>query len=147
MRFERSGLSSSTARIGAIAASGAVMTLLALGFLAPASHGQVRPEPSAERGLALAQRLCTNCHVIEGNSQATVPAGVPTFRGIANRQGQTGERIRDIIMRPHTPMPSISLSNEEIVDIVLYLETLRTDPAIPPLIDKGSTKPLYPKAG
>ena len=90
-------------------------------------------EPSAERGHELAGRLCSNCHLVEGQKDAVVPAGIPTMRGIANQPGQTGQRIMDTLIQPHTPMPELRLTIDEIRDVITYLETLRTDKSGPPL--------------
>jgi hypothetical protein len=72
--------------------------------------------------------------VIADSKQPSAIAGIPTFRSIANRPGQSGERIKGILIRPHVPMPDMHLTNEEITDIIAYLETLRTDRSIPPLL-------------
>jgi mono/diheme cytochrome c family protein len=109
-----------------------------------AAGAQETAEPSAEKGYQLARRLCSNCHLIEDKANATLPAGVPTFRGIANRPGQTGQRITNTLMVPHAPMPDIRLSGPEIQDLISYLETLRTNPAIPPLLRKQQPKPKFP---
>jgi cytochrome c len=105
------------------------------------------PVPSPERGHALAQRFCNGCHLVDDNASVTVPVGVPTFRAIANQPGQTGQRIMNVLIKPHPPMPDIHLSNNEIVDIISYLETLRTDKSSPPLLSptEPSTKPAYPE--
>jgi hypothetical protein len=36
------------------------------------------------------------------------------------------------------------LTRDEIQDILAYLERLRTNPDVPPLVAPGSTKPQYP---
>ena len=101
-------------------------------------------EPSATRGRELAVRLCSNCHVIDGPATTATPVGIGTFRGIANRPGQTAEHISNVLILPHMPMPDTQLTREEIQDILAYLETLRTNPDGPPLIAPRSTKPRYP---
>ena len=102
--------------------------------------------PSPEKGYELAQRFCQGCHLTEDKAGATIPVGVPTFRGIANRTGQTGQRIMNVLIQPHAPMPDIRLTGEEILDIIAYLETQRTDTSIPPLLPPtGSPKPKYPQ--
>ena len=111
----------------------------------PAIRAQEVPGPSAEKGLQLAQRLCSNCHLVEDRANATLPAGIPTFRAIANRRGQSGQRITNILLKPHEPMPDIRLTGPEIRDILAYLETLRTDPSVPPLSPKQGGKPDYPQ--
>ena len=102
--------------------------------------------PSPKRGHEFAQRFCKGCHLIDGSAGTSAPAGVPTFRAIANRPGQTGQRIMNILINPHPPMPDVQLSSGEIGDIVAYLELLRTDPSIPPLLSptEQAPKPTYP---
>ena len=101
-------------------------------------------EPSATRGRELAVRLCSNCHVVSGAATAAVPEGSGTFRGIANSPGQSAERISNVLILPHLPMPDHQLTREEIQDILAYLETLRTNPEVPPLITPLGTKPQTP---
>jgi hypothetical protein len=124
--------------------AGAVLAAVLLSI--PAAWAEEKAPPSPEKGYELAQRFCQGCHLVENKAGASVPAGVPTFRGIANRPGQTGERIRNVLIKPHAPMPDIRLTGEEILHLIAYLETLRTDKAIPPLLPPpGSPKPKYPQ--
>lgn len=102
-------------------------------------------EASPESGLAIAQRLCVSCHVVEG-TDGTVPAGVPALRGIANKKGQTAANIERTLIEPHAPMPNMALTRDEIQDILSYLETLRSDPGVPRLYTPpGEKKPPTPK--
>lgn len=121
--------------------SAAIVALLGLGCgdLSAQTIG-----PSAERGLSLAMRLCASCHVVDEATKSAVPVGLPSFRGIANAYGQTAERITNVLIRPHTPMPDTQLTRDEIEDLLAYLETLRTNPAVPPLMVPGIAKPEYP---
>jgi hypothetical protein len=42
-------------------------------------------------------------------------------------------------------MPDMQLTNDEILDVIAYLETLRTDKAAPPLLPPSeATKPELP---
>lgn len=101
------------------------------------------PEPSATRGRALAVRLCANCHMVDGSGKSA-PEGIGTFRGIANRPGQSSDRISNTLMLPHMPMPDTQITRDEIQDILAYLEILRTNPDVPPLIAPGTSKRQYP---
>lgn len=103
-------------------------------------------EPSAANGHQISQRLCVGCHVIDATSPATAPAtGVPTFRAIANRAGQTGSHIKDRLIAPPHQMPDMTLTLREIDDILAYLQTLRTVPGPNFLPDTGGAKPAVPK--
>lgn len=108
---------------------------LALAILtSPATLGQQAQQPSAQAGHQVAQRLCVGCHVIDEDARGSVPVGIATFRGIANRSGQTGQKIMDALIAPQHPMPDMHLSIEEIADVIAYLETLRSDRSSPALI-------------
>ena len=100
-------------------------------------------EPSADRGRALAMRLCANCNLVDGSGKSA-PEGIGTFRGIANRPGQSADRIGNVLMLPHMPMPDVQITRDEIQDILAYLETLRTNPDVAPLVKPGGQKPQYP---
>jgi cytochrome c2 len=103
--------------------------------------------PSAENGQQLAQRFCTNCHLV-GSEQTTVGTiGPPPFTTIANKADQTADKIKGALILPHPPMPDMQLTGTEMMDLIAYIQTLRKadqPPLIPP---PGETKPKYPKAG
>ncbi|SDO14315.1 Cytochrome c [Filomicrobium insigne] len=103
--------------------------------------------PDMTRGKAIAERWCVSCHVIASDSNATVPAGVPTFRAIANRKGQTADNIRHVLMMPHVPMPDMQLTRGEMDDLIAYIDSLRdakSGPALLPKPQKGDQKPAIP---
>jgi cytochrome c2 len=75
------------------------------------------------KGLRLARQWCTGCHVVE-------PAGRggdigPSFLDIANRPDRTPATMRAWLTNPHPPMPNLSLSRDEINDIIVYLDSLQ----------------------
>ena len=104
--------------------------LVLIAIRAAALAQDPRPVPEAGRGLELSQKFCAGCHLIDGSS-TPVPAGLPSLRAIANRSGQTGQRIHDVLIQPHAPMPDMRLSINEIMDIIAYLDTLRQDQSQP----------------
>lgn len=103
--------------------------------------------PSAEAGEMLARALCSTCHLMDGASSAPVVVGIPSLAAIANRQGQSAERIEAVLIKPHAPMPDMKLSYPEIRDLLAYLEGLRTDKSQPSLVPQQPTKddPKLPK--
>lgn len=107
---------------------------------------------STDKGRELVQRLCTSCHLLPDSTGASAIVGIPTFRAIANRPGQTGRNIESVLINPHPPMPDTRLSYDEIRDIIAYIETLRPDGSAP-LPQKPGTqpgeddKPKPPRAG
>jgi len=98
-------------------------------ILSAASAQTIPGRPSPDQGARLASKLCVNCHLIGQESQATgrVKADVPTFREIANLDGQTSERMTVLIISPNHPMPTIALSRDDIAHVVAYIETFKTE--------------------
>ncbi|MES1149521.1 MAG: c-type cytochrome, partial [Bradyrhizobium guangdongense] len=84
------------------------------------------PDPS--QGKALAEKLCTNCHLVGAASQEHANADVPSFHEIANREGLTAGAITGSIILPKHPMPQIPLTKSELADLAAYILTLRDAP-------------------
>jgi cation transport regulator len=84
-----------------------------------------RPSLAADpaNGAALAQQWCISCHVLPGNPARTAPQGPPAFRDIA--RDKSPEQLRVFLIKPHGSMPQLSLSRQEIDDLIAYIETLR----------------------
>jgi mono/diheme cytochrome c family protein len=99
-----------------------LLTLLALAILLPPA---ARGEEARAVGNALAGRLCATCHAVDGVSVAVVAVGLPSMRAIANMPGQNRQRIFDVLIRPHIPMPDMQLTTAEIASLLAFLESLR----------------------
>lgn len=106
------------------AAAAAAVTGMLLGP-GLAAGPALTPKPDPAKGRAVAETLCASCHLIERQTAGAVPADVPSFTAIANKDGQTMEAIAGRIVIPHPPMPAIALSREEIRNVVGYIMTLK----------------------
>ena len=101
--------------ISTMAAAAAVGSTLAQPGVSDPSHGR-----------ELANSLCSNCHQIEPGSEEGLKTDVPSFSSIANRPGQTEERLAGaIILSPHPEMPKVALTTRELRDILSYIMSLR----------------------
>lgn len=128
------------------AAASALLAALGAAFtLAAASAADEPRPPSPERGKAIAERLCSGCHLTGSERREGVPAGIPTFPSIANRADQTAARIRNVLIAPHAPMPDLQLTIEEIADIITWLDTFRPADAKRLLPRDEGGKPKYPE--
>lgn len=114
--------------------------LLISGTISTSSTADEVRRPSAESGLELARTFCKTCHIIAADSNETTPVGPPSFPSIANKPGQTAERIIGALVAPHPPMPDMHLTNDEMHDIIAYLDTLRTLAGEPPLLPPAGDK-------
>ena len=102
-----------------IAVSVSLMVCLGYSGLAYAAAG------NAEAGRQLAMRSCSSCHATE--SSATATDNAPPFSAVAKTNKERPAWIRGWLMSPHPPMPNISLSRQQIDDIVAYLSSLPTN--------------------
>jgi mono/diheme cytochrome c family protein len=107
----------------------AVFLALPLVFI-PAGIAVAGPTslPDPAHGKVLAEKLCTNCHLIGTAKQDHAVADVPSFPEIANREGQSAGAIMGQIMLPKHPMPQIPLTKAELADLASYILTLRQAP-------------------
>lgn len=97
---------------------------LALFGAGAALAGPVTSAPDPEHGKELAQRLCSNCHLVT-STQQRVNVDVPSFHEIANMQGQTEGSIMAKIVIPKHPMPVIPITKSELNDLSAYIMSLR----------------------
>lgn len=86
--------------------------------------GPVTSAPDPEHGQELAQRLCSNCHLVS-SAQEQVNVDVPSFHEIANMQGQTEGGVMAKIVIPKHPMPVIPITKPELKDLAAYIMSLR----------------------
>ena len=93
------------------------LCLFLLGATSAASAGGVTSKPDPSNGKALAERLCTNCHIVN--------ADIPSFKEIGSRPGQTEGTIMAFIVLPKHPMPQIPLTKSELADLSAYILSLR----------------------
>jgi mono/diheme cytochrome c family protein len=103
-----------------------VLAALSPLLLMPFALAGVTSQPDPVQGKDLAEKLCTNCHLV-GSAQQQHPANadVPSFHEIANREGQTAGAITARIMLPKHPMPTIPLTKTELADLAAYILGLR----------------------
>ncbi len=74
-------------------------------------------------GKKIAKRWCAACHVISPEQQTQASVDVPSFCDIAQRK--SGEQLKIFLIDPHPKMPDMSLTRQEIADIVAYIESLK----------------------
>jgi mono/diheme cytochrome c family protein len=92
-----------------------------LGATGPASAGTLHGDVG--RGSSLAHQWCSSCHLLTGEKRAGDVA--PPFREIARDPKMGPDEWRALLSRPHGPMPPITLSRQEIEDLVAYLSYLK----------------------
>jgi cytochrome c len=136
--------------IGLAATLGLLCTagLLASAAFTTAALSQTSPHfvPTPEAGRAIAQKLCSACHLPPDASARPVTVGIPSLSALANKPEQTPETITHRLISPPHPMPDMQLTRDEIANLIAYLATLRTSPAASPWsTPSDSERPKYPR--
>jgi mono/diheme cytochrome c family protein len=81
--------------------------------------------PDTASGRDLSVRLCTNCHIVAAGATGGPGQLAPPFAEIARKPGQNAERVAGAIIIPHPDMPAVSLTMQEIRDVVGYIMSLK----------------------
>jgi mono/diheme cytochrome c family protein len=76
-------------------------------------------------GRSLAERWCSNCHVVGSTQQRGASTGAPPFSAIAQMSSTTPMSLRAFLMTPHPPMPDLHLTRDEIDDVSAYILSLK----------------------
>ena len=84
--------------------------------------GPVRAQDTGDtdNGHRLAQAWCANCHTLDTSQQATA-TGAPSFSAIAANKAITPTALHVFLRTPHDRMPDLSLSNNEVDDLIAYI--------------------------
>jgi len=106
-------------------------------FAAFALAGGPALAQDVEAGRALAEEVCSACHVVEAGAgmigaRMSLPfeAGVAlTFEDIGNTLGVTEAVLQVWLTSNHPTMPDFVLTDEEIADVVAYILSLRHEAA------------------
>ena len=100
---------------------------LAIGVIASALTGSTVAEESgdARNGLALAQRVCAECHAVRDGQRASPKAQAPSFTTVANTPGMNAMALEVWFQTPHPTMPNLMLTNEQSDDVISYILSLR----------------------
>jgi mono/diheme cytochrome c family protein len=103
-----------------------VLAAVSLFLSVPLALAGMTSQPDPVHGKALAEKLCTNCHLVgSAQQQHLANVDVPSFHEIANREGQTAGAITARIILPKHPMPQIPLTKAELADLAAYILSLR----------------------
>lgn len=90
-------------------------------FVHLSSHATAAGDASA--GKEIASKWCSQCHVIEEN-QEIASADLPTFKFIADKYQEELDALGAFLADPHPPMPNLSLTRQEIQDLLAYIGSL-----------------------
>src|SRR5271165_4084220 len=100
-----------------------LVSFLALSVAVSRVHAQAVTDP--QKGLALAQQVCSECHAIRRGPVRSPNSLAPTFFELATAPGMTITAISVALTTPHAGMPMFQLTDEQRVSIIAYILSLR----------------------
>jgi mono/diheme cytochrome c family protein len=106
------------------------MKLVALSLVALSAALASRPlhaeeGQSVQRGLGLAQQVCSECHAVQAQQLQSPNAKAPTFLGLSTTPGMTSTALTVALTTPHAGMPMFRLSADQRQSIVDYILSLK----------------------
>ena len=100
--------------------------LLLIIFLSP---GAAQEPTQADRGHALVERMCAECHAVGAAGQSRHPNAPPfrQLRRLLDFESLVG-RLREGLMVAHPDMPTFRFTRQEANAIAAYLMALQPEP-------------------
>lgn len=77
-------------------------------------------------GLAFARDTCASCHNVEPVESGRGDLSAASFYEIANTPGMSAMALSVWLRSPHRDMPHLQLSDQQIKDVIAYIESLHT---------------------
>jgi mono/diheme cytochrome c family protein len=74
-------------------------------------------------GKRLAERWCASCHVVSAD-QARANVDAPAFATMGRKADFDAGRMALFLLAPHPPMPNMSLTRNEAIDIASYIRSV-----------------------
>ena len=100
-----------------------LVTFLAGSIAVNHVHAQAVGDP--QKGLAMAQQVCAECHAIRRGQGRSPNSPAPTFLELATAPGMTIAALSVALTTPHAGMPMFQLTAEQREDIIAYILSLR----------------------
>ena len=102
-----------------------VMPIAVLASFLAFSQAEAQVIDQSKEGLILANRVCSQCHMVEVGESSSPNAAAPRFEDIANTPGMTATAISAVLHTSHSTMPNVILDSDQTGDIVAYLLSLK----------------------
>lgn len=77
------------------------------------------------KGRRLAESLCANCHLNEGQGEKRGPTGIPSFVAVANRPRQSANDVVRWLRSAPPIMPDHKLTQDETNALAAFIMSLR----------------------
>jgi len=105
-------------RIAHLGFAGVGMTIM-IAF----ANAQAPGDP--QKGRALAQRFCAECHAVGKRDGDSPNAEAPSFDAVASTPGMTAMALDVFFQTPHKAMPNLILKSDQKNDLIAYITSLK----------------------
>ena len=78
-----------------------------------------------QKGRALAQQFCAECHAVEKRHVHSPNSQAPSFTAVASTPGMTAMALNVFFQTPHRTMPNFILKSDQKNDIIAYIMSLK----------------------
>jgi len=78
-------------------------------------------EQRVAQGRTAAERWCQECHLVGGGVASDA---APAFAALAANPDKSEGVLRAFLAEPHAPMPPLSLTRQDIDNLVAYIRSL-----------------------
>jgi mono/diheme cytochrome c family protein len=101
------------------------LSFLVIGAAVAAQQVHAQESGDLQRGRALAQQVCAECHAV-GTSDARSPNSLaPRFEAVAATPGMTGAALNAFLHTSHRAMPNLILTADQTNGIIAYILSLK----------------------
>ena len=97
---------------------------IALALAAAVSNVSAQAVGDPKEGLAVAQKVCAECHATVAGQDRSPNAKAPTFDKLAATPGMTHTALLVALTTPHAGMPMFILDDKQRDDIIAYILSL-----------------------
>jgi mono/diheme cytochrome c family protein len=87
------------------------------------AHAQAPGDP--QKGRAIAQRFCSECHAVGERTVRSPNSEAPSFTAVASTPGMTVMALNVFFQTPHRAMPNLILKTDQKNDIIAYIMSLK----------------------
>ena len=97
---------------------------IALTLAAVVGNANAQAVGDPKEGLAVAQRVCAECHATVAGQDRSPKEQAPTFVNLAATPGMTRTALLVALTTPHAGMPMFILTGKQRDDIIAYILSL-----------------------
>ena len=88
-------------------------------------HVEAQKTGQTGKGLALAQKICAECHTIDKRQVRSPNPAAPRFEAVSNIPGMSAIALTVALQTSHPTMPNLMLDSEELRNIAAYILSLK----------------------